>query len=245
MVTPEEAVASFEERFGSHDGFRRLHAKGWLYRGTFTATTAATTLTSAAVFSGERHPGRRARVSTAAAIPKHPDYAPDVRGLAVKFSSGPGRVRHRGPERSPVPGPDAGPHGRVRQSQRTVAGGLGPARGLRRQGSSDGAARPRGRRQGTQTADQLCRAALLRRPRLHLGRRRRWPPCGPVHLGAGSRRQVPAPPRRPRHSARTTCTTSSTSASPPDRCASRSRSRWQSPVTAPTTRPSNGRHRGR
>ena len=38
MVTPEEAVASFEERFGSHDGFRRLHAKGWLYQGTFTAT---------------------------------------------------------------------------------------------------------------------------------------------------------------------------------------------------------------
>ena len=91
MVTPEEAVASFEERFGSHDGFRRLHAKGWLYRGTFTATPAATALTSAAVFSGESIPVV-ARVSNGGGNPEHPDHAPDVRGLAVKFSSGPAAV---------------------------------------------------------------------------------------------------------------------------------------------------------
>jgi catalase len=87
MVTPEEAVASFEKRFGSHDGSRRLHAKGWLYRGTFAATPAATTLTSAAAFSGDAIPVV-ARVSNGGGNPKHPDYAPDVRGLAVKFSSG-------------------------------------------------------------------------------------------------------------------------------------------------------------
>lgn len=87
MVTPEEAVASFEQRFGSHDGFRRLHAKGWLYRGTFTATAAARELTSAAVFSGQTIPVV-ARVSNGAGNPKHPDFAPDVRGLAVKFSPG-------------------------------------------------------------------------------------------------------------------------------------------------------------
>jgi len=88
MVTPEEAVATFEQRFGSHDGFRRLHAKGWLYRGSFAATPAASALTSAAVFSGESIPVV-ARVSNGAGNPKHPDFAPDVRGLAVKFSLGP------------------------------------------------------------------------------------------------------------------------------------------------------------
>ncbi|HJR89079.1 MAG TPA: catalase family peroxidase [Aeromicrobium sp.] len=87
MVTPEEAVASFEQRFGSHDGHRRLHAKGWLYRGSFRATPAATALTSAAVFSGETIPVV-ARVSNGGGNPKHPDWAPDVRGLAVKFSTG-------------------------------------------------------------------------------------------------------------------------------------------------------------
>jgi len=91
MVTPEEAVASFEERFGSHDGFRRLHAKGWLYRGTFSATRAAAALSSAAVFSGETIPVV-ARVSNGGGNPKHPDHAPDVRGLAVKLSSGPNTV---------------------------------------------------------------------------------------------------------------------------------------------------------
>ncbi|MFL6088863.1 MAG: catalase family peroxidase [Aeromicrobium sp.] len=91
MVTPEEAVASFEDRFGSHDGFRRLHAKGWLYRGSFTATPAASALTSAAVFAGQPV-DVVARVSNGAGNPNHPDYAPDVRGLAVKFARGSGAL---------------------------------------------------------------------------------------------------------------------------------------------------------
>jgi len=89
MVTPEEAVASFEGRFGSHDGFRRLHAKGWLYRGTFTATPAAASLTRAAIFAGEPVPVV-ARVSNGSGDPTVPDAAPDVRGLAVTFSRGTG-----------------------------------------------------------------------------------------------------------------------------------------------------------
>jgi len=89
MVTPEEAVASFEERFGNHDGARRLHAKGWLYRGTFTPTPVAATLTRAAIFSGDAIPVV-ARFSNGSGDPTAPDYAPDVRGLAVTFSSGPG-----------------------------------------------------------------------------------------------------------------------------------------------------------
>jgi catalase len=89
MVTPEEAVASFEGRFGTHEGARRLHAKGWLYRGTFTATPAATELTRAAIFDGSAVPVV-ARVSNGGGDPTVPDHAPDVRGLAVTFSTGPG-----------------------------------------------------------------------------------------------------------------------------------------------------------
>jgi len=89
MVTPDEAVASFEKRFGDHDGFRRLHAKGWLYRGTFTATPAAVELTRAVVFNGDPV-DVVARLSNGGGNPKHPDYAPDVRGLAVTFSRGAG-----------------------------------------------------------------------------------------------------------------------------------------------------------
>jgi len=87
MVTPKEAVAAFEGRFGAHDGFRRLHAKGWLYRGTFTATPAAMSLTRAAVFGGDPVPVV-ARFSNGGGDPTVPDHAPDVRGLAVTFSRG-------------------------------------------------------------------------------------------------------------------------------------------------------------
>lgn len=89
MVTSEEAVAAFEGRFGAHDGFRRLHAKGWLYRGTFTATPAAASLTRAAVFAGDTVPVV-ARFSNGGGDPTVPDHAPDVRGLAVTFSRGAG-----------------------------------------------------------------------------------------------------------------------------------------------------------
>jgi len=89
MVTPEEAVAAFEGRFGAHDGFRRLHAKGWLYRGTFAATPAAASLTRAAVFSGSEIPVV-ARFSNGGGDPTIPDHAPDVRGLAVTFARGAG-----------------------------------------------------------------------------------------------------------------------------------------------------------
>lgn len=89
MVTPESAVAAFEERFGTHEGFRRLHAKGWLYRGTFTGTPAAAALTRAAAFTGEPVPVV-ARVSNGGGNPQQPDYAPDVRGLAVKLTTAAG-----------------------------------------------------------------------------------------------------------------------------------------------------------
>jgi catalase len=89
MVSVGDAVDSFERRFGRHDGFRRLHAKGWLYRGTFTASSAAAHLTRAAVFSGDPV-SAVIRFSNGAGDPRMPDYAPDVRGMAVTFSRGEG-----------------------------------------------------------------------------------------------------------------------------------------------------------
>lgn len=88
MATPEEIVDRVEGRFGRHEGHRALHAKGTLCRGTFTATPAARTLTRAVVMAGEPVPAT-VRLSNAGGDPTEPDFAPDLRGLAVKLY-GPG-----------------------------------------------------------------------------------------------------------------------------------------------------------
>jgi catalase len=82
--TPEEAVDRINARFGRHAGRRALHAKGVFCAATFTATPEAKRLCRAAHLQGEPVPVR-ARVSNGAGDPDEPDYAPDVRGLAVKF----------------------------------------------------------------------------------------------------------------------------------------------------------------
>jgi catalase len=83
-VTPQDAVDTANEVFGRHPGKRAFHAKGTLLSGTFTATTAAASLTRAAHMQGEPVPAL-ARVSNGNGNPRVPDYRPDVRGLAVKF----------------------------------------------------------------------------------------------------------------------------------------------------------------
>jgi catalase len=83
-VTPAQAADAANEAFGRHPGFRALHAKGTLLGGTFTATPVAGRLTRAAHMQGERIPAT-IRVSNGSGNPDSPDYAPDVRGLAVKL----------------------------------------------------------------------------------------------------------------------------------------------------------------
>lgn len=83
-VTPHEAVDAANRTFGAHPGARALHAKGIVCRGTFTATQSAARLTRAAHMRGEPVPAT-IRVSNGSGDPASPDYAPDVRGLAVKF----------------------------------------------------------------------------------------------------------------------------------------------------------------
>lgn len=84
MTTHEEALAKIHARFGAHDGFRALHAKGIHCVGTFTATPEAASLTRAAHMSGDPIPAK-VRFSNGGGDPTVPDYVADVRGLAVSF----------------------------------------------------------------------------------------------------------------------------------------------------------------
>jgi catalase len=83
-VTPAEAVDAANRTFGRHPGQRALHAKGVVCRGRFTAAPAAARLSRAAHMQGEPVPAV-IRLSNGSGHPNSPDYAPDVRGLAVKL----------------------------------------------------------------------------------------------------------------------------------------------------------------
>jgi catalase len=83
-VTPEQAIDAVNEVFGRHEGFRALHAKGFLAKGSFTATPDAVPLTKAAHMQGDTIPATF-RFSNGAGNPHHPDWMPDPRGLAVKL----------------------------------------------------------------------------------------------------------------------------------------------------------------
>jgi catalase len=83
-VNAEQAVDAINGAFGRHDGHRALHAKGTLCEGIFTASPEAASLTRAAHMQGDEIPVT-VRFSNGSGNPDRPDYAPDPRGLAVKF----------------------------------------------------------------------------------------------------------------------------------------------------------------
>jgi catalase len=83
-VTSEEAIDTVNGVFGRHPGFRALHAKGTLCKGTFTAAPEAASLTRAGHMQGEPVPAT-VRFSNGSGNPHHSDAAPDVRGLAIKM----------------------------------------------------------------------------------------------------------------------------------------------------------------
>lgn len=84
MLTPEQAIDVVNDRFGRHPGRRALHAKGTWCAATFTATPEAAALTRATHMQGAAVEAT-ARVSNGSGDPNLPDYAPEVRGLAVTF----------------------------------------------------------------------------------------------------------------------------------------------------------------
>lgn len=84
MTSPEQALEAIDERFGRHPRHRAFHAKGALYSGSFTATPEAAELTRAAHMQGEPTPAT-VRFSNGSGEPRIPDYAPEIRGMAVTF----------------------------------------------------------------------------------------------------------------------------------------------------------------
>jgi catalase len=85
MVTPEEAIEAVHQLSGTHPGCRALHAKGFLLRGSFTASAGAAALSRAAHLRGDRVPAL-VRFSNGSGNPAQADNRPGVRGMAVKLS---------------------------------------------------------------------------------------------------------------------------------------------------------------
>src|SRR5436305_8595299 len=84
-VTPEDAIEAIRGTGGAQPGSRALHAKGTLYRGTFTATAEAARLSRARHLDGSTVPAL-IRFSNGSGNPSQRDGAPGVRGMAVKFT---------------------------------------------------------------------------------------------------------------------------------------------------------------
>jgi len=85
VVTPDDAIEAIRGAGGARPGYRALHAKGRLYRGTFTATADAARLSRAAHLDGSTVPAL-VRFSNGSGNPTQRDGLPGVRGMAVKFT---------------------------------------------------------------------------------------------------------------------------------------------------------------
>jgi catalase len=84
-VSPDDAIAAIRSTGGAQPGCRALHAKGTLYRGTFTATPEGALLSRAKHLDGSTVPAL-IRFSNGSGNPTQPDDSPGVRGMAVKFT---------------------------------------------------------------------------------------------------------------------------------------------------------------
>src|ERR1700742_2215226 len=84
-LTPDDAIEAIRGTGGAQPGYRALHAKGALYRGTFTATAEAAALSRAKYLDGSTVPALM-RFSNGSGDHEQRDGLPGVRGLAVKFT---------------------------------------------------------------------------------------------------------------------------------------------------------------
>lgn len=81
---PQQAIDAMHALYGAHEGYRAVHAKGILCKGTFMATPEAAGLTRAAHMQGDEIPVT-VRFSNGSGDPGQPDYVQDGRGMATKF----------------------------------------------------------------------------------------------------------------------------------------------------------------
>ncbi|RRN72317.1 catalase family peroxidase [Peribacillus simplex] len=79
-----EAVNVIENVAGTYPGYRRVHARGYVYEGVFTPNGKASPLTVASHLQDEAVPVI-IRFSNSSPIPSHPDAISPVKGMAVKF----------------------------------------------------------------------------------------------------------------------------------------------------------------
>jgi catalase len=81
-----QIVDALNKAFGVHPGFRANHAKGLVTEGTFKASSAAASLSKAAIFSGASIPVT-VRFSDSTGVPNLPDGAniANPHGMAIKF----------------------------------------------------------------------------------------------------------------------------------------------------------------
>lgn len=84
-VSPDDAIEAIRSTGGAQPGNRALHAKGTLYRGTFTATPEGALLSRAKHLDGSTVPAL-IRFSNGSGNATQPDNSPGVRGMAVKFT---------------------------------------------------------------------------------------------------------------------------------------------------------------
>jgi catalase len=85
VATPDQAIDAIRGTGGAQPGERALHAKGKLYRGTFTATAEAAQLSRAAHLGGSPVPAL-IRFSNGSGNPAQRDNVAGIRGMAVKFT---------------------------------------------------------------------------------------------------------------------------------------------------------------
>src|ERR1700753_184218 len=83
-MSPTEAIDTIEKATGLHKGYRRLHARGSVYQGTFTASGQVGHLTTARYLNDAVTP-ILVRFSNGAGDPAEEDTKSGVRGMAVRF----------------------------------------------------------------------------------------------------------------------------------------------------------------
>jgi catalase len=83
-LTPERIIQRFQSLNGVHSGFRRNHAKGLCFKGTFDSNGQGIPLSKAVIFQSGHVPVI-GRFSFGGGMPYVPDAATTVRGLGILF----------------------------------------------------------------------------------------------------------------------------------------------------------------